>query len=159
MLVVLSSQVWSDIWFVTTTRVDFWNWIRPARHGRVQQKVECRLQCYKNSTWFFTGLTTLVLPMWKWIGLLWNERHILKMLGLSFSSKLVPSFDIVSIAATASEKTGAFWYSPAWNTVVMSGMVLLATTWICQIIYGNRYLGPLILHLLPLLNPWLIIKM
>ena len=39
----------------------------------------------------------------------------------------------------------------AWNTVVMSGLVLLS----CK----NGYAELLVLHLLPLLNPWLIVKM
>ena len=41
-------------------------------------------------------------------------------------------------------------YCHAWNTVVMSGLVLLVTTWNCWISYKNRYAGLLVLHLLPL---------
>ena len=37
----------------------------------------------------------------------------------------------------------------------MSGLVLLVATWNCWISYRNRYAGLLVLHLLPLLNPWL----
>ena len=44
------------------------------------------------------------------------------MLGLSFSFKLVLSFCIVSIAKTAPVKIGVLPYSPAKNTIVMSGM-------------------------------------
>ena len=50
-------------------------------------------------------------------------------------------------------------YSPEWNTVFMSGCMLLAPAWICYINYRNRYVGLLVLHLLPLLNPWFIVKM
>ena len=47
-------------------------------------------------------------------------------------------------------------YGHVWNTVVMSGLVLLVATWNCLISYKNGYAG---YHLLPLLNHWLIFKM
>ena len=50
-------------------------------------------------------------------------------------------------------------YSHAWSTVVLSGLVLLVATWNCWINYKNRYAGLLVLHLLPLLNSWLIVEM
>ena len=50
-------------------------------------------------------------------------------------------------------------YGHAWNTVVMSGLVLLVATWNCWISYKNEYAGLLVLHLLPLLNYWLIVEM
>ena len=99
------------------------------------------------------------------------------MLGLTFSSKLDWGSYIISIAKTASKKIGALirsmnFLSPAvalhpinlryvqvWNTVVMSGLVVLAATWDCWISYKNGYAGLLVLHLMPLLNLWLISKM
>ena len=50
-------------------------------------------------------------------------------------------------------------YAHVWNTVVTSGMVPLVTTWNCQTSYKNEYAELLLLHLLLLLNPWLIVKM
>ena len=50
-------------------------------------------------------------------------------------------------------------YAHIWNTVVTSGMVPLVTTWNCQTSYKNEYAELLLLHLLLLLNPWLIVKM
>ena len=50
-------------------------------------------------------------------------------------------------------------YSHVWNTVVMFGLVLLVATWNCWISYKNGYAGLLVLHLLLLLNPWLIVEM
>ena len=46
-------------------------------------------------------------------------------------------------------------FSLAWIPVVMSGLAFGVTTWNCQISYKNRYVGLLILHLLPLSNHWL----
>ena len=43
--------------------------------------------------------------------------------------------------------------------LAMSGLVLLVATWNCWITYKNGYAGLSALHLLPLLNPWLIIEM
>ena len=104
-----------------------------------------------------------------------KEKLSFKMLGLTFSSKLDWGSYIASVAKTASKKIGAFVlccffllrlhcssinlpYGHVWNTVVMSGLVLLIATWNWWISYRNRYVGLLVLHLLPLLNPWLIVK-
>ena len=48
-------------------------------------------------------------------------------------------------------------YNLPWNTAVISGLVLLATSWICNQNYRNRYVGLLVFHLLTFWNPWLII--
>ena len=105
-----------------------------------------------------------------------EEKTTLKMLGLTFSSKLDWDAYVVSIAKTASKKIGALirsmkFFSPEvalylykstiqpWNTTVMSGLMLLVATWNCWISYRNRYVGLLVLHLRPLLNPWLIVEM
>ena len=48
-------------------------------------------------------------------------------------------------------------FSIAWNTIVMSRLVLFLAAWICWILYINKlYRIPVALHLLLLLNPWLI---
>ena len=80
-----------------------------------------------------------------------EEKTSFKMLGLTFSSKLDWGSYIVSIAKTASKKIGALIrsmkflspevalylyklnlpYGHVWNTVVMSGLVLLVATWNC----------------------------
>ena len=44
-------------------------------------------------------------------------------------------------------------YSHAWITVVMSGLVLLTATGNFLVSYKNEYIGLLVLHLLPVLNP------
>ena len=67
------------------------------------------------------------------------------MLGLTFSSKLDWGSYIISINLP---------YAHVWNTVVTSGLVPPVATWIC---YG--YAELLVLHLLLLLNPWLVIEM
>ena len=48
-------------------------------------------------------------------------------------------------------------YNHLWDTA-MSGLVLLVATWNYQISYKNKYAGLLVFHLLPLLNPCLIIE-
>ena len=106
-----------------------------------------------------------------------EENSSFKMLGLTFSSKLDWGSYIVSIAKTFCKKIGALIRSmkfvspevalylykstirPLWNTVVMSVLVFLVATWNCWISYRNRYTGPLVLYLLPLLNSCLIVEM
>ena len=50
-------------------------------------------------------------------------------------------------------------YSHVWNTIVKNGLLPLVAIWNCQINYRNRYEGLLVLHLLPVLYPWLIVEM
>ena len=110
-------------------------------------------------------------------GSVFEEKSCFMMLGFSFFSKLDWGFYIRSIPKTTSKKIGALvcsmkFLSPevtlclyksticfAWNTIVMFGLALLAATWKCYISYKNGYRGVLVLHVLPLLNPWLINEM
>ena len=135
---------------------------------------------------FNAGKTQLVLFDWsnnngsidvKMCGSILEEKSSFKMLGLTFSSKLDWGSYIISIVKTASKKIGALIRSmkflsaevalylykstirPLWNTVVTSGLVPPVTTWICKTSYKNGYAGLLVLHLLLLLNPWLIVEM
>ena len=106
-----------------------------------------------------------------------EERSSFKILGLNFSFKSDWDSYVISIAQTASKKIGALIHSmkflspevalylyksniqPSMEYCVMSGLVLLLATWNCKISHKNEYAGLLILHFLPLLNPWLIIEM
>ena len=98
------------------------------------------------------------------------------MLLLIFSSKLGWGFCIISIAKTASKKIGALVYSMKflspevalylYKSTIRScmeycchGLVLLVAPWDCWISYKNGYAGLLALHLLPLLNPCVIVEM
>ena len=105
-----------------------------------------------------------------------EEKSSFKMLVLTFSSKLDWGYNI-SIAKMASKKFGALirsvkflspdvalylyksTYAHAWHTVVTSGLLPLVATWKCYISYKSGYAGLLALHLLHLLNLWLVIKM
>ena len=74
-------KVWSSIWSVATTRIDFWTWIWSARHCGLGQQVACWFQCWKNIWFRLTGLVTLVLLLWTLMGYLLEEKSF-KMLGL-----------------------------------------------------------------------------
>ena len=105
-----------------------------------------------------------------------EEKSSFKMLGLTFSSKLDWGSYIISIAKTTSKKIEALirsmkFLSPEVDlylykfaicpciTVVTSGLVPLVATWNCWTSCKSRYAGLLVLHLLLLLNPWLIVEM
>ena len=74
-----------------------------------------------------------------------EDKTSFKMLGLTFSSKLDWGSYIVSIAFKIVSLSLLHW--------------LLVATWNCWISYRNGYVGLLVLHLLPLLNPWHIVEM
>ena len=48
---------------------------------------------------------------------------------------------------------------PCMEYCYTSGLMPIVATWNCQISSKNGYVGLLVLHLLPLLNPWLLVKM
>ena len=104
-----------------------------------------------------------------------DEKSHFRMLGLSFFSKFDWGF-IIYIAKTGSKKIEAFlgsvkFLSPkvtlylyffigfAWNTIVMSGLLLLAATLKWYISSESGYVGLLVLDMLHLLNTWFIVKM
>ena len=104
-----------------------------------------------------------------------EEKSHFRMLGLSFFSKFDWGF-IIYIAKTGSKKIGAllgsmkflspkvtlylyFFIGFAWNTIFMSGLLLLAATWKWYISSKTGYVGLLVLDMLHLLNSWFIVKM
>ena len=108
-----------------------------------------------------------------------EEKSYFKMLGLTFYSKLDWGSYIISIAETASKKIEALIhsmkflsscffplylpyvnlpYGHAWNTIVMSRLVLLVAIRNYLLRYKNGYAGLLVLYFLPLLNPWHILE-
>ena len=91
-----------------------------------------------------------------------EEKLSFKMLGLTFSSKLDWGSDIISIVKTTSKKIGALIRSMKFRSPEVSLYLYKSTIWPCMEYYCHvwaRYAGLLVLHLLPLLNPLLIIEM
>ena len=100
------------------------------------------------------------LRNWGWLCLLnWIRALVLSLLLKLPPRKLKPwfilwSFFLLRLLCISLNLP----YGHVWNTVVMSGLVLLVTTWNCWITYKNGYAGLLVLHFLPLLNPLLIVQ-
>ena len=124
--------------------------------------------------WFcLSGLVILLLLMWKLMGLSLRKNRLLRCWGwlslqnwigtLTLSLLLKPPLSLDSFYEVSLSRGWCVSlnlpYIHAWNTVVKSGLVSLVATWNCKIIYKNGYAGLLVLHLLPVLDPLLIIKM
>ena len=106
-----------------------------------------------------------------------EEKSSFKMLGLTFSSKLDWVSYIISIAKTAFKKIGALFcsmkfLSPEVALHLYKSSIHTCMEYHCQVWAGspssflelldklqNKYAGLLFLHLLLLLNPWLIFEM
>ena len=106
-----------------------------------------------------------------------EEKSSFKMLVLSFSSKLYCSSCIISIAKTTSKKIGALirsmkFLSPEVALYLYQSTIRPYMEYRCHVWAGapscyselldklqNGYAVLLVLHLLPLLNPWLIVEM
>ena len=129
---------------------------------------------------FSAGKNQLVLFDWsnntgaidvKMNGYVLEERSSFKMLGLSFSFKLDWGSYIISMAKTVSKKIGALICSMKFLSPVVVLYIYKSTLQPCMgycyhvwpdaircylellMTYKNKYVGLLILHLLPLLNP------
>ena len=160
--------MWSDIWSVAITRIGFWTWIWSTRLCRVGQEMACWFQCWKKSTGF-------VWSMLKWMGLLFSKNHLLRCwCWISFPNWIgtLTLFLLLKLPLGKLEPWFVLWtffllrllsinlpYDHARNTAVISGLVLVVFTWNSKISYKNGYAGLLLLHLLPLLSPWLIVEM
>ena len=106
-----------------------------------------------------------------------EEESSFKMLGLTFSSKLDWGSYIISIAKTAHKKIGALIRSMKFLSPEVALYFHKSTIRPCMEHFShnwagapscylelldklqNRYAGLLVLHLLSLLNPWLIVEM
>ena len=87
-----------------------------------------------------------------------EEKSSFKMLGLTFSSKLDWGSYVIPIAKTASKKIGALIYSMKFLSPEVALYLSELCICISLISYKNEYAELLVLHLLPLLNHWHIIK-
>ena len=111
--------------------------------------------------------------MWKWMGLFLRKNNFLRCWGLL---SLLNWIGVVTLSPLLKLSTRKLepWFilwsffllrllcitiNLPYDHVVMSELVLLIAIWNCWISYKNGYAGLLVLHLLPLLNPWLIIRM
>ena len=104
-----------------------------------------------------------------------EEKSFFKMLGLTFSSQLDWGSYIISIAKTASKKIGALICSMKFLSPDVALYLYKSTIWLCMEYYCHVWAGApnyylelldklqkwtlLVLHLLPLLNPWLLVEM
>ena len=132
-----------------------------------------QFQSWKNSTGFIDWSNNTGAIDMKMDGSVFVKILSFKMWGLTFSSKLDGAHTLSLLLKLPPGKLGSCLdlllprllyicinlpYGHAWNTVVMSGRLPLVATCNYQISYKSRYAGPLVLHLLPLLNPCLIVE-
>ena len=127
--------------------------------------------------WFhLTGLITLVLLMWKWMGLFLRKNYLLKCWGwplLNWIGTLALSV-LIKILPRKFEPLFVLWsffllrllsisinppYVHLWNTVVTSGAGVTSCYLELLDKLKNESAGLLVLHLLLFLNPWLIVEM
>ena len=137
-LIVISVSIWS----VGTTRVGFWTWTWAMTHCRLGHEKACWFQCWKNFYWFpLTGLITLMLLIWKWIGLFLKKNNLLRcwdyLLFLNWSGTFTLSLSL-ELHPRKLKPWFVLWsffllklllisinvpYGLAWNTVSMCGLV------------------------------------
>ena len=162
-LLSLPTVLRSGIRTVATTRIGIWTWIWSTRHCGLGAGSDLLITMLDKVNWFhLTSLIALVLLMWKWMGLLLRKNRLLRCWDwlslLNWISALTLSI-LLKLSPRKLEPRFIPWsffhqrllciflnppYGHAWNTVVMSGLVLLVATWNCWISYKNicRIVGP-----------------
>ena len=169
--------MWSGIWSVATIRIGFLTWIWSTRPRGPGQGVVCWFNARKTQLVSFDRSNNTGATDAKMDGSVLEEKSSFEMPGLTFFFKLDWDSYIISIAKTSPRKLLPWFVlwslflvrllcisinlpcGLTWNTVVISWLVRLVATWNCYINYKNVYVGLWVLYLLPVLNPWLIIKM
>ena len=141
------------------------------------------LICGNNLNWLF-NLNLIYETLWtgvrsgsidlKMDGFVHEEKSSFKMLVLTFSSKLDWGYYIISFGKTASKKIRALFYKVSseialyfCKSTICPCMEFYYHIWAgapscyLELLHKvqNEYAGPLVLHLLLFLNPWLIVKM
>ena len=134
---------------LATTRIGFWTWIWSTRHCGLGRS-GFLISTLGKLNWFcLTSQITLVLLMWKWMGLFLRKNNLLRCWGwlsllnwigaltLSLLLKLPPrklepwfvlwSFFLLKLLCISINQL----YGHAWNTVVLSRLLLLAVIWNC----------------------------
>ena len=106
--------------------------------------------------------------MLKWMGLFLRKNHVLRSWGWLSLLNWIGALALFLLLKLRPRKFVLWSFFPlrllciyiklaydghAWNTIVMSWLVLLVATTNCHISCSIGYAGLLVLHLLPLLNP------
>ena len=116
---------------MATTRIGFWTWTWSTRHCGLGHK----------AAYFNAGKTQLVSFDWsnnngaidvKWMSLFLRKNHFLRCWELTFSSNLNWSSWIISIAKSASEKSGALICSMKFLSPEVAMSLCKSNIWPCM---------------------------
>ena len=91
LMILVSTWLWPGIWSVATNRIDFWTWIWPTKHYTLAGTGLMISRQEKLNFFRLTGLMSLVLLMWKCMGLLLSKNHLLSLSFLNFNETLTLS--------------------------------------------------------------------
>ena len=132
----------------------YWNegstWIWSTRHCGLTQGFGLLISMLGKLNWFhLTSLITLVLLMWKWMGLFLRNNYLLRCWGWLFVLNWIGALTLsllLKLPPTKLEPWLVLWsffllrllfisinlpYAHACNTAVTSGLVPLFVTWNC----------------------------
>ena len=131
-------------------RIGFWTWMWSMKHFGLWQEAACWFQCWNSSTsFFFADLVTLVLLIWKWMGLFLRKNHLLRCWDCLCLLKKIETLILSELLKLPPKKLEPWFvlkflslevalylynsirYGHVWNTVVMPGLVLLAVPCKC----------------------------
>ena len=159
--------MWSGIWSVGATRDSCWTWIWSMRDTlRTGTGNGWLISMLENLNFFcLTRLITLMLLMWKCIGLFLTKNHLLRCRGclsllnriraltLSLFLKLPPK----KLEPWFVLRISFSWVCPVSMNVPYS--LARSAAWKFWRSCRSEYVGFLVLNLHSVLNPWLIAEM
>ena len=146
LMILLSILSVIGLWSVATTRISFWTWIWTWTGAGSSFLISM----LEKLNWFrLTGLLTLVLLMWKWMGLFFRKNHSLRCWGwlslLNWIGALTLSL-LLKLPPRKLESWFVLWsffllmllrisislpYTHVWNAAVTPGLVPLVSTLNC----------------------------
>ena len=145
-------HVWSGIWSVAATRIGFWTWIKSIEILWLRAESGYWFHWWKNST-----------------GFIWPNNSGANMLRLTFSFSWIGVLSLYLLLKLPSRKLGP-WFV-LWSFFFLRLLFILINmpscmeccsyVWVgapsCYLqlldCYKNRYVGLLVLPVLPVLNP------
>ena len=145
--------MWPGIWSVATTWIGFWTWIWSTRHW-AGARSSLLISMLEKLSWFhLTSLITMVVLMWKCMGLFLRKNHLLRSWVWPFLLNWIGVLTLllllklarrkVELSSEVWKKIGSFFllrllcisinlaYTHVWNTVVTCGLVPLFASWNC----------------------------
>ena len=146
--------MWAGIWFVATTELEsdlpaIVDWVRKWPIAVKKHILFFYQVLFSNSGANDVKIDRFVLELFenfKKLLVCWDclfLQYWIEILILTTLLKIIPKNQNLILSVTfLSSEVATYLYQTTWNTVFIFGLVLLPASWVSEISYRNKYLGP-----------------